>query len=140
MWSAASTVSWGRRPRHSRDLSGARRPAIPHHVLPHERGFRRRMIDRFAADSITLSRRQGIRLPGVLADARQPVLITLPPRYPPYPIHLRCTASTCQNGTGPRTGIADRAPTGKKHVFENEISKRGFFWKTSFYDPSSGIT
>lgn len=31
------------------------KPEHPHHVLPHERGFRRRMIDRFAADSITLS-------------------------------------------------------------------------------------
>ena len=67
MWSAASTVSWGRGPRHSRDLSGARQPELPHHVLPHERGFRRRMIDRFAVDSITLSRRQGIRLPGVFS-------------------------------------------------------------------------
>ena len=63
---------------------GTRWPELPHQVLPHERGFRLRMIDRFAADSITLSLRQGIRLPGVSADAwhfaRQPVLITLTPR------------------------------------------------------------
>ena len=32
-------MSCGRGPRHSRDLSGARRPELPHHVLPHERNY-----------------------------------------------------------------------------------------------------
>jgi hypothetical protein len=35
--------------------------------------------------------------------------------------------------------MADRAPTRKKHVFENEIFERRFL-EDKFYDPSSDIS
>jgi hypothetical protein len=139
MWSATWTVSLGRGPRHSRDLSGARRPELPHQILSYERGFRRRMIDRFAADSITLSRWQGIRLPGVSTDAwhfaRQPVLITLPPGS----LHIRyisfdAPSVLAKTALAPGPARPTMPPRGRSASSKTRFLKEGF-WKTSFTIP-----